>query len=271
MNRYIHGYSEKEKKRLADQASTLVELLHYDSIFPAGEKVLEAGCGLGSQTVTLARMNPDTHFTSIDISEESLEEARRRVSSAGLENVEFFKEDIFNLHFEPDIFDRVFVCFVLEHLPEPLQVLNYLGDVLKPGGIINVIEGDHGSAYFHPDSEYAHKAIQCQIALQASAGGNSMIGRELYPLLVEAGFKHVEVSPRMVYVDASKPELVEGFIKNTFTSMIEGVKSQALQDSLTDEETFDRGVRDLYRTTENDGTFSYTFFKAQGHKALVAD
>jgi hypothetical protein len=55
-----------------------------------------------------------------------------------------------------------------------------------------------------------------------------MIGRELYPLLHDAGFKSIHVSPRMVYVDSSKPDLVEGFTKKTFTAMIEGVRESAL-------------------------------------------
>ncbi|MCX6685866.1 MAG: hypothetical protein NTV10_04380 [Methanoregula sp.] len=38
-------------------------------------------------------------------------------------------------------------------------------------------------------------------------------GQELYPLLAGAGFREVTVSPRMVYVDHSRPQLVEGFTK----------------------------------------------------------
>ena len=53
-----------------------------------------------------------------------------------------------------------------------------------------------------------------------------MIGRRLYPLLTGAGFEAVRVSPRMVYVDASKPEMVDGFIRRTFTTMIEGVRDE---------------------------------------------
>ena len=55
-----------------------------------------------------------------------------------------------------------------------------------------------------------------------------MIGRRLYPLLAGAGFEAVRVSPRMVYVDASRPALVDGFIRRTFTAMIEGVRESAL-------------------------------------------
>ena len=68
----------------------------------------------------------------------------------------------------------------------------------------------------------------------------------------------------MVYVDSSKPELVEGFTKKTFTAMIEGVRQSAIDEGIIDPITFDKGIKDLYRTTESDGTFCYTFFKAFG-------
>jgi hypothetical protein len=93
-------------------------------------------------------------------------------------------------------------------------------------------------------------------------GGNANIGRELYPLLTKTGFTSINVSPRIVYVDSSKPHLVEGFTKNTFTAMIEGVREPAIQADLIDSATFDEGIKALYRTTEADGVFCYTFFKA---------
>ena len=132
--------------------------------------------------------------------------------------------------------------------------------------MVTVIEGDHGSACFHPDSDAAHIAIGCQVALPRAAGGNALIGRQLYPLLRQAGLDAVHVSPRMVYVDSSRPDLVEGFTKNTFTAMIEGVREPALDAGMVDSGVFDAGVRALYRTAENDGVFGYTFFKATGEQ-----
>jgi len=79
-----------------------------------------------------------------------------------------------------------------------------LKKVLRKGGTITVIEGDHGSAYFYPRSDVAQKAINCQVQLQALHGGNALIGREIYPLLYKAGFSDCLVSPRMVYVDSRK-------------------------------------------------------------------
>ncbi len=265
MNRaYVHGYDHRENTRLQDQASTLVHLLHSDTVYPAGSRVLEAGCGVGAQTITLATNSPGASITSVDISSTSVEEARKKVTAAGLTNVQFRQADIFELPYPPATFDHVFVCFVLEHLSRPVEALVTLKRQLKPGGSITVIEGDHGSVFFHPDSAAAHAAIQCQVELQRRAGGNAMIGRELYPLVVRAGFERVRVSPRMVYVDSSKPGLVDGFTKKTFTAMIEGVRESAIRAGMLQAEIFDKGIRDLYRAAEPDGVFCYTFFKAVG-------
>ena len=137
-----------------------------------------------------------------------------------------------------------------------------LKDMIKPGGTITVFEGDHGSTYFHPDSAAAYDAIRCQVELQRAGGGNANIGRELYPLLAQAGFGEVRVSPRMVYVDSSRPRLVDGFTRKTFTAMIEQVREQALAARLITPARFDEGIRALHRCAEPDGVFCYTFFKA---------
>ncbi len=261
---YVHGYSVQESTRLADQANTLTELLHADTHYPPGSRVLEAGCGVGAQTVILAANSPGAEFTSIDVSAESLAAARKQVQQAGFTNVTFQQADIFDLPFPADLFDHVFVCFVLEHLTEPAAALHALMGVLKPGGSITVIEGDHGSAYFHPDSELARRAIGCLVELQQRGGGDSLIGRRLYPLVAQAGYRDVTVSPRMVYADASRPAIVDGFTRRTFTAMVEGVGEQAVGQGLIDEVSWSAGIRDLYRTAEQDGTFCYTFFKAIG-------
>jgi hypothetical protein len=134
--------------------------------------------------------------------------------------------------------------------------------VLRPGGTLAAIEGDHGSWYCSPQTPESSRTVQCLVDIQARLGGDALIGRRLYPLLVQAGFREVRVSPRMVYVDDGRPDLVEGFSKNTFIAMVEGVRGQALSLGLIDRRTWDQGIADLYRATEPDGTFCYTFFKA---------
>jgi ubiquinone/menaquinone biosynthesis C-methylase UbiE len=261
MRKYVHGYSAKESSRLSDQAGTLTKLLHADTHYPPGTRILEAGCGIGAQSLSLCRSSPESTFECMDISRASLVEARRLAVAQGVDNVSFRQGDIYALPYRTESLDHVFVCFVLEHLSNVEKALSEFKRVLKSGGTLTVIEGDHGSYYCHPKSLAADLVVQCLVKLQADAGGDALIGRRLYPLLAQAGYSNVVVSPRMVYVDASRPDLVEGFTRKTFTAMVKGVKDQALTFGLIDERTWDQGIADLNRTARRDGTFCYTFFK----------
>jgi len=263
---YVHGYSERESVRLSDQANTLEELLHSDTKYPSGSTVLEAGCGIGAQTVILSKNSPLAKITSIDISEESLNLAKERAAREGVTNVEFRVENIFDLPFEDESFDHIFVCFVLEHLKEPVKSLASLRRVLKKGGTITVIEGDHGSCFFHPETAAGVKAWNSLVEVQARLGGDSLIGRQVYPLLKRAGFSDITVSPRMVYSDSSRPQMEEGFVRRTIIPMVEGVRKSAIEMEIIDAETFDKGIDDLHLTAAEYGTFNYMFFKGMGIK-----
>jgi SAM-dependent methyltransferase len=265
----VHGYSRREARRLGDQADTLAALLHDGTAYPAGSRVLEVGCGVGAQTVHLVDSSPGAHFVAVDRSADSLEVARARVTGHAPDaHVRWCRADLFDLPFPDAEFDHIFVCFVLEHLAATQRALTGLRRLLRPGGTITVIEGDHGSAFFHPDSAYARAAIGCQVQLQADGGGNALVGRQLEPLLRQAGYDDVRVRPRTVYADRTRPGLVEGFTRSTFIAMIESVRDDALAAALITEADWDRGIADLRRSADDGGTFHYTFFKATAVRSL---
>ena len=76
--KYVHGYDQRENIRLQNRATTLAELLHHDTAYPAKSRILEPGCGVGAQTITLARNSPDSQLISIDISRNSIMEAKKK-------------------------------------------------------------------------------------------------------------------------------------------------------------------------------------------------
>jgi trans-aconitate methyltransferase len=260
---YVHGYTDSETRRLSDQADTLAELLHGGTQYAPGSRVLEVGCGVGAQTVQLLTRSPGIALTSVDISEDSLAEAKRRVAArAPYGQVEWHHGDLHDLPYAE--FDHLFVCFVLEHLPDPVGALRTLRNHLRPGGTITVVEGDHGSAIYHPRSAEARAVIECLNRSQADAGGDALIGRRVQPLLTAAGFTEVVTEPRTVYADQTVPHLVDGFTRKTFIAMVGSVRERSIATGLSTPDAWARGIRDLERTAEPGGTFHYTFFKGVG-------
>jgi len=267
MRPYVHGYSEREAQRLHDQCAILEDLLHSDTAYPPGSTVLEAGCGVGAQTVILAKRNPQARIVSIDISADSLGEARDRTDRLGITNVQLQQADIMDMPFGKERFDHVFVCFVLEHLEEPLRALQGLKKVLREGGTITVIEGDHGSCFWHPQTAESLAAWQSLITTQSKLNHDPLVGRRLYPLLEQAGFEVDNVSPRWVYADAANPSLLDGMVNRIIVPMVETARERALQLRLMDQPSWDKGIADLRRTgVPPDAAFFYTWFKGSAVK-----
>jgi len=262
IHQYVHGYTDLERNRLYDQSAILEDLLHDDTTYDPGARVLEVGCGVGAQTRIVARRNPQTQFTCIDVSEPSLREAERMARDAGLANAVFEQADVRQYRTSAGLFDHALFCFVLEHVPEPQEVLRHVYKLVRAGGSVTAIEGDHGSTFFHPPSAKAWRTIQCLVDLQAATGADALIGRRLFPLFQEVGLTEIRVSPRAVYADPSRPEWVQGFTERTYIAMIEGARERALEANLISDLEWDEGIRDLRQSIQ--GTFCYTFFKAVG-------
>src|SRR6185503_10096679 len=144
---YVHGYSAREAERLADQAAILRPLLHDGVVFPAGSHVLEPGCGTGEQTGALLAGSPGIRITALDVDAAQLARARTAVPVGA--RVDFVEADLLTAPLAPRGFDHAFVCFLLEHLVDPAAALAVLRRVVEPGGLVIVIEGDHGSCRFH--------------------------------------------------------------------------------------------------------------------------
>lgn len=267
MVKYVHGYSPRETQRLREQSDILADLLHSGIAYPVGSRVLEAGCGVGGQTAALIRRNPAAQFISVDVSADSIEEARRNPALRGAANVRFEVADITALPYAKETFDHVFVCFVLEHLDDPLGALQELKRVLKRGGSITVIEGDHGSCFWHPETEESLKVWRSLIAVQGLLGHDPLIGRGLYPLLREAGFEVKDVAPCWVYADGRNAPLLDGVVNKIIVPMVETARERAIELGIVDRPTWQKGIADLERSGRPpDGTFFYTWFKAVGIK-----
>ena len=97
----------------------------------AGLKVLEIGCGLGTDGAQFAKAGAD--YTGVDLTEAAVELARKRFEISNLPG-KFQTADAENLEFADDSFDLVYSHGVLHHTPDTARAIREIHRVLRPGG-----------------------------------------------------------------------------------------------------------------------------------------
>jgi 2-polyprenyl-3-methyl-5-hydroxy-6-metoxy-1,4-benzoquinol methylase len=98
------------------------------------KRVLEIGCGIGTDTINFARNGASV--TAVDLSEKSLEMARKHAEIFGLaDRIRFFHGSAEQLEqvVPPETFDLIYSFGVIHHTPHPERVLEQLGSYSRPG------------------------------------------------------------------------------------------------------------------------------------------
>ncbi len=106
-----------------------------------GERVLDLGCGAGTDSLVAAQMvGPEGRVTGIDMTPEMLGKARAAAEELGAENVEFVEGEAERLPFPGGRFDVVLSNGVIDLIPDKEAVFAELFRVLAPGGRIQVAD-----------------------------------------------------------------------------------------------------------------------------------
>ena len=101
-------------------------------------KILNAGCGTGSEAVSLASLFPRSQVLAVDLSRASLAYATVKAEEYGLENVTFRHADILNLGALDEKFDYISSVGVLHHMKNPVAGWRVLCDLLRPNGLMTI-------------------------------------------------------------------------------------------------------------------------------------
>ena len=119
---------------LLDKSRRSIFVKKLDDEIPMGSNILEAGCGTGQMSIVLSRYARQIY--GIDLSKDSLIEAKQFINSNDIKSVHLFRMNIFKLFFEENTFDVIISNGVLHHTYNPKLAFSKLVRVLKPGGII---------------------------------------------------------------------------------------------------------------------------------------
>jgi arsenite methyltransferase len=106
-----------------------------------GERVLDIGCGAGTDSLVAAQMvGDDGHVTGVDLTPEMLAKAQAAAAEMGAANVEFIEGEAERLPFEDESFDVVISNGVIDLIPDKDAVLAEIFRVLRPGGRIQIAD-----------------------------------------------------------------------------------------------------------------------------------
>ncbi len=158
-----------------------------------GMRVADIGCGTGKTTSCLhALTQPGGTVVGVDVSAERIDYARGHYTDAG---IEFTCRDICEPLDDLGAFDFVWVRFVLEyHRSNSFDVVRNLARLLKPGGILCLIDLDYNSLTHFGLSPRLERAIHAvTAALERDSDFDPYAGRKLYSYLYDLGYGDIDV------------------------------------------------------------------------------
>jgi ubiquinone/menaquinone biosynthesis C-methylase UbiE len=121
-------------------AANLFHSARVSMLIRPGERVLDLGCGPGTQLVQIAELNPAVRFIGVDLSDNMLADARRYSQGRGVANVEWRHGDVCDLAEVTDwSVDAVISTMTLHHLPTEEHLgrcFREIARVLKPDGAV---------------------------------------------------------------------------------------------------------------------------------------
>lgn len=262
---YLHGFSDTEQARLRTQAEFAEFTIFQNINFSNAKKILEVGSGVGAQTEIILRRFPKAHVTGIDLNEKQVEAARKYLGSfpSAANRYEFHKMSADNLTFEAQSFDGAYLCWILEHVPNPAQVLSEVRRVLRPGSEIVVTEVMNSSFFLDPYSPNVWKYWMAFNDYQYDHAGDPFIGAKLGNLLTQVGYHQVKTEVKTWHFDNRQPALRKQAI-HFWTDLLLSASDKLVEDKYVEQEVVDKAKEELGRVANDpNAVFMYSFMQAK--------
>ncbi len=173
-----------------------------------GSQVLDVGTGFGCVPIELAVLGP-VQAIGVDVDDQVLQAARRiadSVAAAGElaegSTVELRRGDALDLPVDDASVDVATARFLYQYMADPEELTDELARVVRPGGLVCVVDVDDGLSITEPEPSPAFERLASAFrAAQQAAGGDRSIGRRLARILDAGGFDiaAVLVLPQAAY------------------------------------------------------------------------
>jgi ubiquinone/menaquinone biosynthesis C-methylase UbiE len=262
---YLHGFSQKEQDRLRQQAAFAEYTVYQDVNFSQVKNLLEVGCGVGAQSEILLRRFPNLNLTGIDLNDKQIESAKSHLNTLAYakDRFDIKKMNAESMDFESNSYDGAFLCWVLEHVPNPSNVLSEIRRVLKPGSTVYISEVLNSSFFLDPYSPNVWKYWMAFNDYQYANAGDPFIGAKLGNLLMSLGFRDIETKVKTWHLDNRQPEKRKETIDFWTDLMLSGA-DQLINEKVITKELAQDTYKELKAVASNpNAVFFYSFVQAQ--------
>jgi SAM-dependent methyltransferase len=244
---YIHGTHPEEQNRLA----VLNELLNLRCLeklsFQGTEHILDIGSGLGLFSRLMKNEVPNGKVVGIEKETDQIKKAMELAfENQEVGNVEWRQGSAYDLpllQLEWGSFDLVFIRFLLEHLSEPVKVLEEAYKALKPNGKIILVDDDHANFRIAPHNAGFEKLWPAYCRVYKVLGNDPYIGRKLISHLHESGFSDFKAD--FVKFGAASSETNFHLFAENLIGIISGAKTQIIQLLGIEDIDFDQDIEKI--------------------------
>jgi len=205
-----------------------------------GMHVLDLACGAGFYARRIAeRLGPEGTLTGVDINRAYLVEAAAKASGhTGQANNAFIAASFDRLPFRDGTFDLVWCAQSLFTLPDPVAAIRPMVRVVRPGGLIAVLENDtlHEVCLPWPIGlELPLRAAELRFFLDESQNSNNYyVGRRMPKVLAEAGLEPVGLTThafdRQAPLGEAEQALLRGYLNTVVTRVSPHLEPGLLQE-----------------------------------------
>ena len=242
---YIHGTSEEEQRRLSLMNDVLLNNAELREMTLRGdERIIDFASGLGQFARAMARAVPRGHVVGIERDENQLAEAQK-LAASDKAKVEFRRGDVLALELpreEWGTYDIAHARFILEHVREPLKVVQAMVKTVKPGGRIILADDDHDVMRLWPEPPGFNDLWRAYMRTYDRIGNDPFVGRRLVELLHRAGAE----PRRNTWIFFGGCAGMENFdiLTANMISIVRGARDAILSMSLFERNAFERVVRE---------------------------
>lgn len=258
---YIHGFSQTEQNRLWKQAEFAEQTVYADVDFADCERILEVGSGVGAQTAILLRRFPNIKVQGIDLNEQQIAAARKNLDELAYAKGRY-KIDLMNadsMVYESHSFDGAFLCWVLEHVKNPENILAEVRRVVRPGGRIYVTEVMNSSFFLDPYSPNLWKYWMAFNDYQYERYGDPFVGAKLGNLLMSQGFHQIQTQVKVWHFDNRNPLRKRTAIRH-WKELMESASATLVKEGFVEQGTVDGMIREIEAVQRNPNAVFFDAF-----------